>query len=144
MPFHVSPIPRTKGDIIKCGWFGQNLCLNPPDIQVREYFYEIARLEFSPTSPSRLRSCYFFANQADAQQFLATRHGIGTIYEVDIVNQAAPVHRHCVGAHNNIPVYDAGGLNAKLSTVESYRFWLHPTIYSSNTECFAESDLIVL
>ena len=145
MPFHVSAHSYLSGDLITMGWFGKNLTNEPNDAQIREYFYEIARLEFSPNSPSRLRSCFFFDTRVDAQMFQNNfRGGHGTIYQVKLSNPNAAVHRHCVSAHH-IPAYNSAKiLDAHASIGYACNFWMNPAIYSNNTESFAESDLIVL
>ncbi|MFA7428585.1 MAG: hypothetical protein WCZ23_00345 [Rhodospirillaceae bacterium] len=144
MPFHVSLHIYSPGDIIQRGWFGRNICNEPVEVQIREYFYEIARLQVSPRSPCRFRSCFFFDALADAQAFRQCfRQGTGTIYQVDLIDPNAPTHRHCVTAAG-VPHLVGGQIHAQGSLNAAQDFWLAPAIYQTNTEAFAETDLLVL
>lgn len=141
MPFHVSVQPYKSGDIITRGWFGKNLHMEPQDVQIREHLYEAARIIVAPTMPSRLRSCFFFDDFNDADRFKNNfRNGAGIIYEVDLNNSSAQIHKHVVSA-TGVPAIVNGKIDIQRSFVTSVDFWLSPAIYMTNTESFAEVDL---
>ena len=136
--YHVKPSGLRPGDVLRRGSYGQYLLaagMSATDDPIQEYLREQIRQASYPKKPSRLYSSFVFETLADAQFFRDNLRIGSSIYEVTFRSQPVAVHRVCYTAWNpDFPNH----------MLQAHEFWGAPQLYGSNTELFAEEDLVVL
>lgn len=136
--YHVQPIGLSVGTVLPKGSYGRYLWSqgmstenDPLQELLRE---EIRQLHYSG-KPSRLSSSFVFDSLQDAIFFRDKLRPHSHIYQVKFCNQPAIVHRVCYTAWNN---------SFPNPQMQAHDFWNSPPVYSSNTELFAEEDLVIV
>jgi hypothetical protein len=136
--YHVAPPGFLPGSIRTKGSYGHNLLrqgqsiANDPE---QEFLREKIRSAGYNTKPSRLASNFVFETITDAVLFRDCWRKTWSIYEVRFLDAPSEVHRVC---------YTAWDHNHPNHSFQAKVFWDSPPIYSSNTELFAEEDLVVV
>lgn len=135
--FHVSPQIFLAGDLKPKGSYG-NLLKSDAKYVIEdphgEFLRESVRLARYPNKPSRLSSSFVFESLQDARTFRDRRGKNEKIYLVEFASEPLAVHRVCYTS------WSMAHLNLDL---QAHEFWVSPPLYDSDTELFAESDLIV-
>jgi hypothetical protein len=109
--FHYSAIKLQPGSVIEPGNYGRMLRLYPQDPGPQgagngwklavELVFEQVRRDIDPALPGRLDSCFMFEKLADAQAGLQLLgFNFNLLYEVQLVDASAPVHRADIGLIN--------------------------------------------
>ena len=135
--FHVSPEAFNDGDIKQKGSFGRLLASDTQyvhDDPDGEFFREQVRETHYPNKPSRLKSSFVFEVLEDAKIFRDRRGQGEKIYRVSFANEPTVTHRVC---------YTAWSMNHINLEYQAYEFWSNPPIYATDTELFAEVDLVI-
>ncbi|PWJ80614.1 hypothetical protein C7441_112156 [Pseudaminobacter salicylatoxidans] len=106
--YHSTRNLHQSGDIILPGNFGRIILATGKqhDLWGREQRLETFRKESYPWKPSRLSSTFHTDNITTATAYRDTRAPGDTIYEVDLVDTVAPVHRGCMHAIQTYPGLD--------------------------------------
>ena len=136
--YHVKHPGLTPGTVLPRGSYGQYLIgqgLSATSDPLQEHLRETIRAAHYPLKPNRLCSSFVFETLSDAIFFRDNwRPGFG-IYQVQFTNTPKCAHRVS---------YTAWNTSFPNQTLQAHEFWRNPPLYSSNTELFAEEDLIVI
>lgn len=136
--FHVTRPGVSPGDVLPRGSYGRSLeaeGMSATNDPLQEHLRETVRQESYTTKPSRLTSSFVFETFEDAIFFRDKfRHGM-SVYQVRFLKPPSSVHRVC---------YTAWDENFPNPRLQAHNFWCRPPLYSSNTELFAEEDLVVI
>jgi len=135
--YHVTPVTHSAGVVIPRGSYLKDADTDAAyvkDDPNQEFLRERIRLKHYPEKPSRFKASFVFERLEDATFFRDNLRQGHRIYRVRFLNSCAEVHRVCYTAwksdHHNIEQ-------------QAHDFWSSPSNYSSNSEVFAESDLVV-
>lgn len=136
--FHVSPEFFSPGDVKRKGSFGALLRSDPTYVAEDpdgEFLRESVRANRYPDKPRRLESSFVFVSLADAQTFRDRRGKNEKIYIVAFASEPPSVHRVC---------YTAWNMSHPSLMVQAEEFWSSKLIYATDTELFAEVDLVII
>ena len=136
--FHAASRTHAVGDRINRGEYLSDANSDPAyvkDDPNQEFLRERIRQEHFPTKPSRFNASYVFENLSDAVFFRDQLRPDRRIYLVRFADEDAPRHRVCYTAWNS---------NDHNLALQAFDYWDCPVNYTTGSEVFAESDLIVI
>jgi hypothetical protein len=108
--YHSAPLLLAPGAVIQPGNWGRIInCYKANQapvqawIMARELAFEVVRTESYPHLPSRLSCCFAFDSLDHANQYASEFSPWNSLYEVELVNPSAPIHRGAFNLINHPP-----------------------------------------
>jgi hypothetical protein len=136
--FHATSYPHSGGDTIRRGTYLSD-ALNDSAYVDNDPNQEILRERIReanfPSKPSRFNASYVFEHFQDAVVFRDQLYPDRRIYIVSFADLHAPIHRVC---------YTAWRSDHVDMEQQAHDYWSQPINYSTGSEIFAESDLLVV
>ena len=136
--FHVAPGPLEVGSTKPKGHYGDLLKNDSRYVDedpLGEFLREGIRQTYYPDKPSRLSCSFVFESLEDAETFRTGRGKSEKIFRVQFVREPGSIHRVC---------WTAWSMAQPNLEQQARQYWADPRVYDSNTELFAEEDLVVL
>jgi hypothetical protein len=104
-----------------------------------EFVREEIRATHYDSLPSRLNCCFSCENEIDAILFRDEHRRDWSVYSVRLTDNEAVSHRVCYTIA--LPAIDE---QDHIRQQFAHEYWSAPAVYSSRTEIFAESDLVIV